>query len=360
VGSTRKLPSGNWEARYRDNAGRSRSKTFTTKKAAEQFLQLTAVQQRQGTWVDPALGQMTVGEWAARWMENRQDRPSTVAKNDSFLRNHVLPEFATVPLLRLTPLDVQGFVNRLNAKGLAPSSVRSVVNVLTGLLGAAVDAGLLYVSPARKLTLPKDDADERVFLSADQVNRVAGAVPARYRALILTAAYTGMRWGELAGLKRTRLNLLHKQIDVAEVLYDVRGHFSYGPPKTRAGRRTISLPDGLAYELSEHLRLYGSQGQEHVFTGAEGGLLARTTFRARVWVPAVAATGFDPAPTFHDLRHTHVALLIAAGVQVKAIQVRLGHASITTTLNTYGHLLPEVDEAVRSGLERLLAPRALA
>jgi integrase len=134
-----------------------------------------------------------------------------------------------------------------------------------------------------------------------------------------------------------------------------------GPLKTRESRRVVTIPAFLADELGEHLgTLPVVGGSDLVFPAAEGGPLRRTNFRRRFWAPAVMQSGLHPAPTFHHLRHTAAALAIAEGAHPKAIQARLGHASITTTLNLYGHLFPSLDVELAERLDRVRDERLAA
>jgi integrase len=188
------------------------------------------------------------------------------------------------------------------------------------------------------------DSTEMRFLSPGEVQSLADAVPPRYRALILTAAYTGLRWGELVGLRAKRLDLAARRVTVTEALSEVRGDLTFKTPKTAASRRTVALPAPLVDVLADHLSAYPAVGNGLVFTQPEGGPIRRTNFRQRVWLAAVAET-VGPPMRFHDLRHSHAAWLIAQGEHPKTIQSRLGHASIKTTLDTYGHLMPGMDEA---------------
>jgi integrase len=160
-----------------------------------------------------------------------------------------------------------------------------------------------------------------------------------------------MRWGELAGLRVDRLDLLRRRLHVTQTLVDVRGQLSFGEPKSAQSRRYISLPPTLVTALAAHLEGHRS---ELVFTSEEGDPLRRSNFYRRVWQPACEEAGLTPPPRFHYLRHSHVAMLIAAGVPMKAIQHRLGHRSIVMTMYVYGHLLPDIDEKLLEGLERQL------
>ena len=178
------------------------------------------------------------------------------------------------------------------------------------------------------------------------------AVDQRYRCLVLTAAYTGLRFGEAAGLEVGALDLLRRRLTVTQTLSYVNGLLTVGSPKTPAARRTITLPGFLAEELGAHLGRYRSDSSDFVFTSSEGTPLRRRNFRRRDWLPAVRASVGLPM-RFHDLRHSHVALLIQSGEHPKTIAARLGHASVRTSLDTYGHLFDGLDEAAADRLDAL-------
>jgi integrase len=176
---------------------------------------------------------------------------------------------------------------------------------------------------------------------------------ARYRALVLVAAYGGLRIGELAGLRRRRVDPLRGTVDVAEIVVEVRGELYMGPPKTRAGRRIVTLPRAVVEELAEHLGSVGD-ADAHVFTADKGGVLRPSNFRVKVWLPAVRAAGLAPLRP-HDLRHTAVALWIAAGANPKEVSVRAGRTSVAFTLDRYGHLFPGHDDELRDRLDAMHA-----
>jgi integrase len=174
-----------------------------------------------------------------------------------------------------------------------------------------------------------------------------------HRALVLLGAYGGLRIGELAGLRRRRVDLLRGTVDVAEIVVEVRGKLFIGPPKTRAGRRTVGLPRAVVEELAAHLGPVGP-ADAHVFTAEKGGVLRPSNFRTKVWLPAVQAAGLAPLRP-HDLRHTAVALWIAAGANPKEVSVRAGHTSVAFTLDRYGHLFEGHDQELRDRLDAMLA-----
>jgi integrase len=140
-------------------------------------------------------------------------------------------------------------------------------------------------------------------------------------------------------------------VTVAEIVTEVKGRPFFGPPKTRAGRRTVGLPPFVVRELQTHLRAQENPNSQ-VFTAPIGGPLRVRSFRARFWVPATKAAGLEGL-RIHDLRHTAVALWIAAGASPKEVAVRAGHTSVSFTLDRYGHLYPESDTTLRDRLEAL-------
>jgi integrase len=175
---------------------------------------------------------------------------------------------------------------------------------------------------------------------------------------VLTAAYSGCRFGELAGLQIHRLDLLRRTLTIAEALSDVQGQVRLSPPKTAAARRQVALPRFLTDELTTHWGRWPTAEDGYLFTAPEGGPLRRANFRRRDWLPAVRASVGEPL-RFHDLRHTDAAILIAQGEHPKVIQLRLGQSSIQVTLDTYGHLFEGLDEAAADRLDAAF-PRTLA
>jgi integrase len=160
-----------------------------------------------------------------------------------------------------------------------------------------------------------------------------------------------MRIGEMAGLRRGRVDLERGTVQVIEVITEPKGRLHFGPPKTSAGRRMVGLPRFVVDALAERLAEPGSP-ENLVFAGPQGGALRVTLFRRRFWLPAVKAAGLDGL-RIHDLRHTAVALWIAAGANPKEVAARAGHASVSFTLDRYGHLYPEADLTLRERLDAI-------
>jgi integrase len=273
-----------------------------------------------------------------------------------------------MPLGAIRPADIRAWVAQLAGDGLASSTTVGVYRTFSKILKTAVIDGLISRSPCVGIDLPRQTShDEMRFLEPAQIEGLADAIEPRYRTLIFSAAYTGMRWGELAALRVSRLNLLKGTVEVKESLSEINGHLHVQPPKT-GKPRTLSLPRSLSEMLGEHVGRYPS-GDGYVFSSPEGKPLRRNFYK-RHYLPALVKSGLDPdlclCPDrsctlrhrplyrFHDLRHTCAALLIAQGAHPKEIQERLGHSTITLTFDRYGHLFPSLDERLRDGLDNMI------
>jgi integrase len=343
--------SGNWQVRYRIPSGNERTRTFRRKIDAKAFLVTVEADKVRGTWLDPNHGLIRFGEWWAQWHAGRVNlRPSSRSRDDSYWRSFIAPTLADEPIGSIRPDLLRKWVARLLDSGVKPATIRKAAQLVKASLETAVDDGLIGSNPARKLALPPIPPLEMRFATADEIRELSEAIDPRWRVMVLTAAYTGLRMGEIAGLTVDQVNLLRRRLSVTKQLTESNGHIEFGPVKTQASRRTVTLPHFLCDDLAQHLMDCPASSDGLVFQAADGGPIRRSNWRRRVWLPAVKAADLDGL-RFHDLRHTHAALLIEQGEHPKVIQSRLGHASITTTLNTYGHLFEGLDEAAASRLD---------
>lgn len=336
--------------RYRLPTGEIRNKTCRTRKEADQFAAITEADKARGELIDPRAGRETFADWWVRWWPTTVNlRPSSRARDESYARNHLLPRFGAMPLAAIDHTAVTAWVADLTASELAPATVVKAAQILGKTMGAAVDAGRIRNDPTARVKLPRIEVAEMRFLTPSEVATLADAIDPRYRALVLVGAYCGLRFGEIAGLKRDRVDLLHRRLEVLEIATEVRGSIYTGPPKTRAGRRGVPLPRVVVDALTEHLSTVSG---ELVFPAPEGGYLRGSLFRPRIWQPATIAA--DVAGLrLHDLRHTAVALWIAAGASPKEVAARAGHSSVVTVLDRYGHLLPGHEDKVNDALDAL-------
>lgn len=327
-----------WRARYRAPTGQERSRTFPRKVEAERFLASVETAIHRGDWVDPALGMTTIEDWAPRWLAaKRRLKPKTRSGYQSLLRARLIPALGTVSLAKLERTHVEQWITDMQNEGLSASRIRQGFNVLAAMLDGAVANGMLTRNVARGIELPRLPKAERRFLTVAQVRRLADTVPIEHRALILVLAYSGMRWGEAVALRRGRCDLLRRRLHVLESAVEVEGHLSWGLPKTHR-QRSVSIPAFVCEDLAEHLVGFPNDPDALVFRASTGGPLRHSDFLRYVWRPAVKAAGLPDGLTPHELRHTAAALLIAQGAGPKSVQAQLGHSTITTTFDTYGHL----------------------
>jgi integrase len=236
---------------------------------------------------------------------------------------------------------------------MSAASVHRAFRLLRRIMNVAVQSEVIARSPCTGVRPPSVPRNEMRFCSPEEVADLADAIDPWYGCLVFTAAYTGLRWGELAGLKRRRVDLLRRELTVTEQLTELNGELRFAPPKTDAGRRKVKLSPFLAELLADQLAARAQPGSDGlVFTTKACEPLRRGNFRRTYWLPAVRAAGLEGL-RFHELRHTAVALAIANGAHAKAIQARMGHSSVTITLDRYGHLLPSLDDQIADGLDRM-------
>jgi integrase len=350
VASVRTTPEGTFQVLYRDPAGRQRSKTFKRKTDANRFTSTVQADILRGDWMDPRLARMTVREWSERWSATMTQGPKTRELYEGHLRNWVAPMLGDVAVANVDKAMVRGFAAEIRAQGKSQGTVDGCLKVLRLVLGFAVDAGAIKVNPATRLNLERQQRREMHFLTESEVALLASKMRGpMYETLVLFAAWTGMRAGEIEALRVKRVNLTTAKVDVAESLGEADdGTLRIGPTKTYQ-RRTVPLTPFLAERLGPMVA--GKGAEDFVFTAPGGGPVRHHNFYARAFKPGVITAGLDGSVRFHDLRHTCAAWLIDSGAHVRAIMEWLGHSSPTVTLGTYGHLFPSLSEKLVDGLE---------
>jgi hypothetical protein len=354
-----------WRARWRDQSGKQRARTFRLKADAVSFEAKMRLEARTRGFVAPSSGKMTINELTELWLTaSIHLAPRSLLTYRRDLTRYVLPALGTVSLDRLAPEMIQTFLAD-ELKRYSPSSVHRFYRTLHTMLEWAVLQDMLLVNPCKRVNAPKVPRKEAKYLSAAEVERVADEMPDRYRAFILVAAYGGLRWGELTGLRRGSVD--GARITITEQLVIEDGEFVRRPPKTPSSRRTVLLPASIGEELAHHMEQFSPPGADSLVFVNQNNDPVGPSFRDNIWARACFRAGLARqelnsrtgklqirgAPTIHQLRHTAVALAIAAGAHPKAIQARLGHSSIMVTMNTYGHLLDAVGEEVAEALNDL-------
>ncbi|MGW3992335.1 tyrosine-type recombinase/integrase [Amycolatopsis sp. NPDC004772] len=287
----------------------------------------------------------------------------------SMAKNHIIPYLGTHPINHEHLDDLaKKWVNDRAEAGMNGKTLKNVHALLSAAIASAVPRHRPD-NPFFKLRLPEYVQEEMCFLTAGEFSLLLSKVPDQYKLVITFLVSTGLRWGEMVALTVGDLDLIaptpHVRV-IKAVKRDREGHY-VGTTKTRAGRRTVSIPRSLVSDLAS--LVFGRAPDEPLFTSANGARLRENNFRDRVWRRAVDAANADrdengafvPAalrlnkrPRIHDLRHTHVSWQIAAGVDLPTIQRRLGHESYTTTVDIYGHLDPSQLERAAAAAEASL------
>lgn len=349
-----KTPGGHYQVRYRDTSGRQRARSFERLADARSFkTQARLLRPRRGH-VDPGASRITFQAWAEAYLDQKVSlRRRTKDRYEAALRAHLIPCFGDKPLFAIARGDVQAFVVSLVDRGLAPNTIKGLYHLLAAIMSLAEEDGLIQATPCRRISLPPVVVDERRYLTATEVERLAAAIRSRYRALIYTASYLGLRWHEIAGLRRRNLELEQGRPAMLRVISTIERSGGrcrvVDLGKTKAARRALSLPVFLREILVAHLETYPDG--EWVFPAPKGGFLRYDNFRTREWAPAVEWAGLAPL-TFHGLRHTAAAFMIDEGADPLQLKRRMGHQDIRPSLDTYGHLFAQRENALVDALER--------
>jgi integrase len=295
---------------------------------------------------------LTVGEYLDRWLSDSVRgtvRESTYSRDKYLVTNHIKPTLGRLKLKNLNAPHLQGLYRDRLDSGLSSSTVHKVHHVLHKGLRQAVRWNLIPRNPADSVKAPTPTPKEMHPLSAHEARRLLETTRGdRLEALYVLAVHTGMRRGELLGLKWAHVDLENATVRVHRTLTRKGTGYVLGEPKTKKSRRTVRLTQRAVEALKSHrvrqaeekLRagsLYSDQGL--VFAGVGGGLINPSNLRQRSFTPLLEHADL-PRITFNDLRHTCASLLFQKNVHPKFVQELLGHASVAITLDTYSHMLP--------------------
>lgn len=334
-----------YQVRWYAPDGQRHSRTFGGKAVADAFASALEASKARGEYRDPNLGSKErLGEfYESRWLSWAAQRlsPSTLTLMTDQWRLSVGPALAKRKLGSLTRLDLQTLLESIASRR-TPYQAETSLRLLRSILKAAVDDGLLARSVAHDVKAPKRPPRKVRYLSREEVDTLAAATPDRWRALVLVAAFGGLRFGELAGLRTGHIDFPRRKLLVDGAVVEAGGRLHVRP--TKSGRaRTITLPAFVMDALADHLERWPPGSDGLVFADEAGGPLWRSNFYKRAWWPALKRAKIGHL-RFHDLRHTSAALAIAQGAHPKTIQMRLGHHSAAFTLDVYGGLFESLDE----------------
>lgn len=368
-GSIFKRKNGSWRAQiYLEG----RRLSFTGHTQAECRLWLQETQQRVRTGLTYAGTQVTVAEYLENWLDTVRAnlRDGTWRQYHQILVDYVNPELGLLKLVEVRPEQIQHLYNQLIKQGKSRRLVQLVHSVVRRSFNQAVKLGLLAQNPALATMPPKPHYKEMQILNQEQVQRLLIAAEAKghkYLVFYSVALTTGMRQGELLGLKWEDLDFQHKSLKVArQAQPKPGGGFQFLQPKTRAGKRTIKVGEAIVAVLGQH---YTNQLDQRARLGdawcdlglvfpSNRGTPQNPPNVARSFRSLLASAGL-PRIRFHDLRHTAASLMLNNGVDVLVVSRRLGHSKASITLDIYGHVIPSSQERVADLMEELIAPRSV-
>ena len=353
-----------YEIRYRarNDAGgwQQFSATFGSKDIAAAVLDERKAARRMGTHITPAKGRSTFGDLAAQWLDSKERKARTLKGYRHILDSWLAP-WRHRPVAGLTYDDCQAVLVAMRKAGRHGQTVRNVYNVMRGVLDEAVASGCLAVNPAvaARRALPRSTTREAQFLTADQVATLAAALPTPYDLVVTVAAWSGLRAGELAGLRVRNVDPLRRRLLVDETVVALKGGLHADTPKSVKSNRTVPLPPTVARLLADYIASRGLAPDDYVFGNSDGTPLNHGAFYARHFKPAAVRCGL-PGLRFHDLRHTYASLM-RPYVDMLELSRRMGHSTYRLTADTYSHLYATDDPALDARLDAaFLAAQPLA
>ncbi|MDZ7576619.1 MAG: tyrosine-type recombinase/integrase [Candidatus Nanopelagicales bacterium] len=311
---------------------------------------------------NPHAGETRFGPYAVRWIEERPGlRPRTVQLYEWTYRRHLAPSFEHARVQAISLAMVRTWRADLIRSGVSGSLAAKAYRLLRAILGTAVDDDLIERNPCRIRGAGVESPNERPVLTTQQVFALADLMPARLRCMVLIATFASLRYGEVAALRRRDLDFGAGTVRVSRALTEIRGQgLAFGPPKSRAGVRTVSVPNVVMSDLADHLHAYMEEDpQALVFTGPKGAPIRRGNFNSLArWKQIVRTIGAEGLH-FHDLRHTGNMLAAAAGGSTRDLMARMGHSSMTAALlyqhataRADRHIADQLDSQVRAARQR--------
>jgi len=338
--------------RHVDASGRRRQKWVAagrSKREAEKRLTELMGEIHAGTYRE--LKKSTFAGFARVWLESyarTRTKPSTLKSYETIINANLIPAFGDMAMTDITAEIIQRYVTT-RLERVKPKTVINELVPLKEMLKHAVRWGYLKLNPAREVERPRIEREEMAYLTPKEVNLFLRHVTPRYHALFLTAVMTGLRRGELLALRWGDVDWNNNQLWVRRSLW--KGQLL--TPKSKLSARRVDLTPSLIIELKKHKLASPISPQDLVFCNADGNPWEPDALVKRQFLPALRRAGIRQV-RFHDLRHTNVALRLAQGQPIKYIQHQLGHSSIQTTLDRYGHLMPDIGAEQAMKLDNIL------
>lgn len=316
----------------------------------------------QGFMLDAT--RITVKEFLEQWLEEAVRpgvRQSTFVRYDSIIRLHIFPYIGGLKLNQLSSNHIQKFYGFLRQNNRSPRTIQLVHVLLSKSFNQALRWNTITANPCALVSKPKVLKKSMKFWTAEQLSHfLEQAKKDRLYGLYVLAITSGLRLGELFGLKWTDLNIDNRTLAIQRTVHDLNGHNRVGEPKTSKGKRNIILPKFAINALDAHAQAMRSEGitSEWIFCDTIGHPLRRGNFRKRSFLGLLKESGLPPI-RFHDLRHSAATLLFSQGVHPKIVQELLGHSQISITLDTYSHVLPSLQQESANKIDHVfLSPKS--
>ncbi|GAA1797252.1 site-specific integrase [Planosporangium flavigriseum] len=336
--------------------GKRRRKWVYGKTERETLGKLADLRRRQEQGQDLTAAPRTLGEWLDEWLRMKErdgTRPLTLRGYRVLIENHIRPALGKVALDKLSPTMVRRLLTDKTDQGLSATTVRHVHGLIRNALGDAEREELVHRNVARAVRPPSMKRPERRALTVEEARRLLGVLKGhRLEALYVTALTVGLRRGELLGLRWHDIDLDAGTLTVRQTVHRVDGRLEFAEPKTDRSRRTVPVPPPTIELLRTHRRRQvadrlaaGERWQDHglVFASRVGTPIEPDNLD-RSWHVLRANAGLDWL-RIHDLRHACATFLLASGASPRTVMKMLGHSQIGLTMNTYAHVLPEIERA---------------
>lgn len=358
-GSIRETGLGEFQASYLGPDGRRHfaPHRFKKERDADRWLNKVEGLIISGDWTDPERAKITLGVYADKWITERPAlRPRTVELYRWLLRKHIEPYIGAVQLGKLSAAVVRQWRADRLAAGVSESVTAKAYRLLRAVMNTAVDEDKIVNSnPCRVRGADRENPEERPVITVAQVFDLAGRMPERFRCMVLLAAFASLRFGEVTALRRCDVAPDGSWVRVSRALVEVPGRgLVVGPPKSRAGVRTVIVPAAVRPEVVKHLESYiKPEPDALLFTGEQGGALRRPNFNQRTKWTAMVKKMDLAGLHFHDLRHAGNIWASKAGMSTKDLMARMGHDDMRAAL-IYQRATSEADQKIADQLSRMV------
>lgn len=347
----RQLPSGRWQARYptADGLLRAAPQTFDTKLDASAWLDGHEWDDDETITAKRTTFRLEV--YAERWLAGPELKPRTRVEYRRLLDALIIPQLGQLPLGKLNPMRVRSWYTQLNPN--TPTRRTHAYLLLHAIMATAFADDLIDANPCRIQGAGQGHRTHQIKVATlAELDAIVDAIPARYKTMVLIAAWCGLRFGELTELRRCDVDFNAGLLRVDRGVVLVGHEHVVGVPKSTAGRRTVAIPPHLLPGLKDHLRTHVGVGANAlIFPGADGRSHMAPSTLYKVWYPARKAAGRDDL-RFHDLRHTGATFAAGTGATLADLMARLGHSTAGAAM-IYQHSTSDRDQAIANALSAI-------